>query len=100
MQVLQDKLKLVKTFATLETAFNDWKKSLDPIHGNLIKLIERNKDDEKITSLIAEYEDSVQKNDTYIKCFGKLLEEQKQELQTIQQIWLKILYHLQINLLL
>ncbi len=28
-----------KAFATLETAFNDWKKSLDPIHGNLIKLI-------------------------------------------------------------
>ena len=44
-----------KAFATLEAAFNDWKKSHDPIHGNLIKLIE-NKDDEKITSLIAEYD--------------------------------------------
>ena len=65
-----------KAFATLETAFNDWKKSLDPIHGNLIKLIE-NKDDEKITSLIAEYEDSVQKMIPISNVFGKLLEEQK-----------------------
>jgi methyl-accepting chemotaxis protein len=65
-----------KAFATLETAFNDWKKSLDPIHGNLIKLIE-NKDDEKITSLIAEYENSVQKMIPISNVFGKLLEEQK-----------------------
>ena len=65
-----------KAFNSLETAFNDWKKSLDPIHGNLIKLIE-NKDDEKITSLIAEYEDSVQKMIPISNIFGKLLEEQK-----------------------
>ena len=65
-----------KAFATLETAFNDWKKSHDPIHENLIKLIE-NKDDEKITSLIAEYEDSVQKMIPISNVFGKLLEEQK-----------------------
>ena len=65
-----------KAFATLETAFNDFKKSHDPIHGNLIKLIE-NKDDEKITSLIAEYEDSVQKMIPISNVFGKLLEEQK-----------------------
>ena len=65
-----------KAFATLETAFNDLKKSHDPIHGNLIKLIE-NKDDEKITSLIAEYEDSVQKMIPISNVFGKLLEEQK-----------------------
>ncbi len=65
-----------KAFATLETAFNDWKKSHDPIHGNLIKLIE-NKDDEKITSLIAEYENSVQKMIPISNIFGKLLEEQK-----------------------
>ena len=65
-----------KAFATLETAFNDWKKSHDPIHGNLIKLIE-NKDDEKITSLITEYENSVQKMIPISVTFGKLLEEQK-----------------------
>ena len=65
-----------KAFNSLETAFNDWKKSHDPIHGNLIKLIE-NKDDEKITSLIAEYEDSVQKMIPISNVFGKLLEEQK-----------------------
>ncbi|MCT7538899.1 methyl-accepting chemotaxis protein [Aliarcobacter cryaerophilus] len=65
-----------KAFATLEASFNDWKKSHDPIHGNLIKLIE-NKDDEKITSLIAEYEDSVQKMIPISNVFGKLLEEQK-----------------------
>ncbi|MCT7445625.1 HAMP domain-containing methyl-accepting chemotaxis protein [Aliarcobacter skirrowii] len=65
-----------KAFNSLETAFNDWKKSHDPIHGNLIKLIE-NKDDEKITSLIAEYENSVQKMIPISNVFGKLLEEQK-----------------------
>ena len=65
-----------KAFATLEAAFNDWKKSHDPIHGNLIKLIE-NKDDEKITSLITEYENSVQKMIPISVTFGKLLEEQK-----------------------
>ncbi|MCT7482576.1 HAMP domain-containing methyl-accepting chemotaxis protein [Aliarcobacter cryaerophilus] len=65
-----------KAFNILETAFNDLKKSHEPIHGNLIKLIE-NKDDEKITSLIAEYEDSVQKMIPISNVFGKLLEEQK-----------------------
>ncbi|HKM18508.1 MAG TPA: methyl-accepting chemotaxis protein [Aliarcobacter sp.] len=65
-----------KAFATLETAFNDWKKSHEPIHENVIKLIE-NKDDEKITSLIAEYENSVQKMIPISNIFGKLLEEQK-----------------------
>ena len=65
-----------KAFNSLETAFNDLKKSHEPIHGNLIKLIE-NKDDEKITSLIAEYEDSVQKMIPISNVFGKLLEEQK-----------------------
>ena len=65
-----------KAFAALETAFNDLKKSHEPIHENLIKLIE-NKDDEKITSLIAEYENSVQKMIPISNIFGKLLEEQK-----------------------
>ena len=65
-----------KAFATLETAFNDLKKSHEPIHENLIKLIE-NKDDEKITSLIAEYENSVQKMIPISNIFGKLIEEQK-----------------------
>ena len=65
-----------KAFNILETAFNDLKKSHEPIHENLIKLIE-NKDDEKITSLIAEYENSVQKMIPISVTFGKLLEEQK-----------------------
>ena len=65
-----------KAFNSLETAFNDLKKSHEPIHENLIKLIE-NKDDEKITSLIAEYENSVQKMIPISVTFGKLLEEQK-----------------------
>ncbi|MBK6548496.1 MAG: MCP four helix bundle domain-containing protein [Arcobacter sp.] len=65
-----------KAFNSLETAFNDLKKSHDPIHENLIKLIE-NKDDEKITSLIAEYENSVQKMIPISNIFGKLIEEQK-----------------------
>ena len=65
-----------KAFNSLETAFNDWKKSHEPIHENLIKLIE-NKDDEKITSLIAEYENSVQKMIPISNIFGKLIEEQK-----------------------
>ena len=52
------------------------KKSHEPIHKNLIKLIE-NKDDEKITSLIAEYENSVQKMIPISNIFGKLIEEQK-----------------------
>uniref|UniRef100_UPI0008364925 MCP four helix bundle domain-containing protein n=1 Tax=Aliarcobacter cryaerophilus TaxID=28198 RepID=UPI0008364925 len=65
-----------KAFNSLETAFNDLKKSHEPIHENLIKLIE-NKDDEKITSLIAEYENSVQKMIPISNVFGKLLEEQK-----------------------
>ena len=65
-----------KAFNSLETAFNDLKKSHEPIHENLIKLIE-NKDDEKITSLIAEYENSVQKMIPISNIFGKLIEEQK-----------------------
>ncbi|MDK2062838.1 methyl-accepting chemotaxis protein [Aliarcobacter butzleri] len=65
-----------KAFNILETAFNDLKKSHEPIHENVIKLIE-NKDDEKITSLIAEYENSVQKMIPISNIFGKLLEEQK-----------------------
>ena len=65
-----------KAFNSLETAFNDLKKSHEPIHENLIKLIE-NKDDEKITSLITEYENSVQKMIPISVTFGKLLEEQK-----------------------
>ena len=65
-----------KAFNILETAFNDLKKSHEPIHENLIKLIE-NKDDEKITSLITEYENSVQKMIPISVTFGKLLEEQK-----------------------
>ncbi|MBK6303793.1 MAG: MCP four helix bundle domain-containing protein [Arcobacter sp.] len=65
-----------KAFNILETAFNDLKKSHEPIHENLIKLIE-NKDDEKITSLITEYENSVQKMIPISNIFGKLLEEQK-----------------------
>ena len=65
-----------KAFNILETAFNDLKKSHEPIHENLIKLIE-NKDDEKITSLIAEYENSVQKMIPISNIFGKLIEEQK-----------------------
>ena len=65
-----------KSFNSLETAFNDLKKSHEPIHENLIKLIE-NKDDEKITSLIAEYENSVQKMIPISNIFGKLIEEQK-----------------------
>ena len=65
-----------KAFNSLETAFNDLKKSHEPIHENLIKLIE-NKDDEKITSLITEYENSVQKMIPISNIFGKLLEEQK-----------------------
>ena len=72
-----------KAFNSLETAFNDLKKSHEPIHENLIKLIE-NKDDEKITSLIAEYEDSVQKMIPISNVFGKLLEEQKT--RTLRQI--------------
>ncbi|MCT7544755.1 methyl-accepting chemotaxis protein [Aliarcobacter cryaerophilus] len=65
-----------KAFATLETAFNDLKKSHDPIHGNLIKLIE-NKDESKSESLLDIYEDSVEKMIPISNVFGKLLEEQK-----------------------
>ena len=65
-----------KAFNILETAFNDLKKSHEPIHENVIKLIE-NKDDEKITSLITEYENSVQKMIPISVTFGKLIEEQK-----------------------
>ena len=65
-----------KAFATLETAFNDWKKSHDPIHGNLTKII-NNKDEEKLSYLLSEYEDSVQKMIPISVTFGKLLEEQK-----------------------
>ena len=65
-----------KAFATLETAFNDWKKSHDPIHENLTKII-NNKDEEKLSYLLSEYEDSVQKMIPISVTFGKLLEEQK-----------------------
>src|SRR5574344_1666472 len=60
-----------KAFATLETAFNDLKKSHDPIHGNLIKLIE-NKDESKSESLLDIYEDSVEKMIPISNVFGKL----------------------------
>ena len=40
-----------KAFATLEAAFNDLKKSHDPIHGNLTKII-NNKDEEKLSYLL------------------------------------------------
>ncbi|WP_141051231.1 HAMP domain-containing methyl-accepting chemotaxis protein [Aliarcobacter cryaerophilus] len=65
-----------KAFAALEASFNDWKKSHDPIHENLIKLIE-NKDESKSESLLDIYEDSVEKMIPISNVFGKLLEEQK-----------------------
>ena len=65
-----------KAFNILETAFNDLKKSHEPIHENLIKL-KKKKKKKKITSLIAEYENSVQKMIPISNIFGKLLEEQK-----------------------
>ncbi|WP_164469966.1 HAMP domain-containing methyl-accepting chemotaxis protein [Aliarcobacter cryaerophilus] len=65
-----------KAFATLEAAFNDWKKSHEPIHENLTKII-NNKDEEKLSYLLSEYEDSVRKMIPLSVTFGKLLEEQK-----------------------
>ncbi|AYJ80899.1 chemotaxis protein [Aliarcobacter cryaerophilus ATCC 43158] len=65
-----------KAFATLETSFNDWKKSHEPINQSLIQLIE-NKDEDKIESLLKEYENSVKKMIPISNIFGKLLEEQK-----------------------
>ncbi|PRM99057.1 HAMP domain-containing methyl-accepting chemotaxis protein [Aliarcobacter cryaerophilus] len=65
-----------KAFATLEAAFNDWKKSHEPIDENLRKII-NNKDEEKLSYLLSEYEDSVRKMIPLSVTFGKLLEEQK-----------------------
>ncbi|WP_066167229.1 HAMP domain-containing methyl-accepting chemotaxis protein [Aliarcobacter cryaerophilus] len=65
-----------KAFATLEAAFNDWKKSHQPIDENLTKII-NNKDEEKLSYLLSEYEDSVRKMIPLSVTFGKLLEEQK-----------------------
>ncbi|PRM89833.1 chemotaxis protein [Aliarcobacter cryaerophilus] len=65
-----------KAFATLEAAFNDWKKSHEPIDENLTKII-NNKDEEKLSYLLSEYEDSVRKMIPLSVTFGKLLEEQK-----------------------
>src|SRR5574344_1534268 len=65
-----------KAFAALEASFNDWKKSHDPIHENLIKLIE-NKDESRFLSLLDIYEDSVEKMIPLSVTFGKLLDEQK-----------------------
>nr|WP_165786813.1 methyl-accepting chemotaxis protein [Aliarcobacter cryaerophilus] len=65
-----------KAFNSLETAFNDWKKSHEPIHENLTKII-NNKDEEKLSYLLSEYEDSVRKMIPISVTFGKLLDEQK-----------------------
>ncbi|MEM5557608.1 methyl-accepting chemotaxis protein [Aliarcobacter cryaerophilus] len=65
-----------KAFNSLETAFNDWKKSHQPIDENLTKII-NNKDEEKLSYLLSEYEDSVRKMIPLSVTFGKLLEEQK-----------------------
>ncbi|MFB1033658.1 MAG: MCP four helix bundle domain-containing protein, partial [Aliarcobacter cryaerophilus] len=65
-----------KAFAALETAFNDWKRSHQPIDENLIKII-NNKDEEKLSYLLSEYEDSVRKMIPLSVTFGKLLDEQK-----------------------
>ncbi|PRM92974.1 chemotaxis protein [Arcobacter cryaerophilus gv. occultus] len=65
-----------KAFNSLETAFNDWKKSHEPIHENLTKII-NNKDEEKLSYLLSEYEDSVRKMIPLSVTFGKLLDEQK-----------------------
>ncbi|MGJ0297458.1 methyl-accepting chemotaxis protein [Aliarcobacter cryaerophilus] len=65
-----------KAFNSLETAFNDWKKSHKPIHENLTKII-NNKDEEKLSYLLSEYEDSVRKMIPISVTFGKLLDEQK-----------------------
>ncbi|MGJ0362720.1 methyl-accepting chemotaxis protein [Aliarcobacter cryaerophilus] len=65
-----------KAFATLEAAFNDWKRSHQPIDENLTKII-NNKDEEKLSYLLSEYEDSVRKMIPLSVTFGKLLDEQK-----------------------
>ncbi|MGJ0328331.1 methyl-accepting chemotaxis protein [Aliarcobacter cryaerophilus] len=65
-----------KAFAALETAFNDWKRSHQPIDENLTKII-NNKDEEKLSYLLSEYEDSVRKMIPLSVTFGKLLDEQK-----------------------
>ncbi len=65
-----------KAFAALETAFNDWKKSHQPIDENLTKII-NNKDEEKLSYLLSEYENSVRKMIPLSVTFGKLLDEQK-----------------------
>src|SRR5574344_2792651 len=65
-----------KAFNTLEAAFNDWKKSHQPIDDNLKKLI-NNQDESKIESLMLSYEDSVNNMIPVSVNFGKLLDEQK-----------------------
>ncbi|MDX4012810.1 methyl-accepting chemotaxis protein [Aliarcobacter skirrowii] len=65
-----------KAFNTLEAAFNDWKKSHQPIDDNLKKLI-NNQDESKIESLMLSYENSVNNMIPASVNFGKLLDEQK-----------------------
>uniref|UniRef100_UPI00082ED1C9 HAMP domain-containing methyl-accepting chemotaxis protein n=1 Tax=Aliarcobacter cryaerophilus TaxID=28198 RepID=UPI00082ED1C9 len=65
-----------KAFNALESSFIDWKKSHQPIDENLTKII-NNKDEEKLSYLLSEYEDSVRKMIPLSATFGKLLEEQK-----------------------
>ncbi|MDX4058742.1 methyl-accepting chemotaxis protein [Aliarcobacter skirrowii] len=65
-----------KAFNTLEAAYNDWKKSHQPIDDNLKKLI-NNQDESQIESLMLSYEDSVNNMIPVSVNFGKLLDEQK-----------------------
>src|SRR5574344_680951 len=65
-----------KAFAALETAFNDWKKSHQPIDENLTKII-NNKDEEKLSYLLSEYENSVRKMIPLSVTIGKILDEKK-----------------------
>ena len=64
-----------KAFEVLKAAFEDWKKSHEPIHNNLIKMIE-NKDSSLEHKLHDDYEDSVNAMLSFSNNFGKLLEEQ------------------------
>ena len=65
-----------KAFNSLEAAYNDWKKSHQPIDDNLKKLI-NNQDESQIESLMLSYEDSVNNMIPVSVNFGKLLDEQK-----------------------
>ncbi|MFA5721047.1 MAG: methyl-accepting chemotaxis protein [Aliarcobacter sp.] len=65
-----------KAFNSLEAAYNDWKKSHQPIDDNLKKLI-NNQDESQIESLMLSYEDSVNNMIPASVNFGKLLDEQK-----------------------